>query len=152
MSGNAWRNKLYFGDNLPILREKILEQSVDMIYLDSPFNSKSTYNVLVAEPNESRCAAQIMAFDDAWHWGEQSEATYSDIIAAGTRRVSELMEAMRRFLGENDMMAYLVMIAARLVELHRVLKPTGSIYLHCDPTASHYLKITLDSVFGPKTF
>lgn len=152
MSGDEWRNKLYFGDNLPILRERIADESVDLIYLDPPFNSKASYNVLFAEPNGSRSWAQITAFDDTWHWGEESEATYSELVTSGPRRVSELMEALRRFLGENDMMAYLVMMAARLVELHRVLKPTGSLYLHCDPTASHYLKVTLDSVFGPKNF
>ncbi|MGC9030759.1 MAG: DNA methyltransferase [Desulfomonilaceae bacterium] len=152
MSGDEWRNKLYFGDNLPILREKIADESVDLIYLDPPFNSKATYNVLFAEPNGSRSSAQITAFDDTWHWGEESEATYSELVTSGPRRVSELMEALRRFLGENDMMAYLVMMAARLVELHRVLRATGSIYVHCDDSASHYLKILMDALFTPRRF
>lgn len=152
MSGEDWKNKLYFGDNLDILRKEIHDESVDLIYLDPPFNSKATYNVLFAEPNGSRSSAQIMAFDDTWHWGEESEETYSDLVTIGPRKVSLVIEAMRNFLGQNDMMAYLVMMAARLVELHRVLKPTGGIYLHCDPTASHYLKLVMDSIWGVKNF
>ncbi len=115
MCGHAWRNKLYFGDNLPILREKIADESVDLVYLDPPSNSKASYTVLFAEPNGSRSSAQITAFDDTWHWGEESEATYADLVTQGPKRVSALIEALRRFLGENDLMAHLVMMAARLV-------------------------------------
>lgn len=152
MPSTDWKNKLYFGDNLDILREEIPAETVDLIYLDPPFNSKASYNVIFGEPNGSLSSAQIMAFDDTWHWGEESEEKYSDLVTMGPRKVSLVIEAMRNFLGENDMMAYLVMMAARLIELHRVLKPTGSIYLHCDPTASHYLKMLLDAVFGLSGF
>src|SRR5689334_472463 len=131
-------NKLYFGDNLPILREHIADESVDLIYLDPPFNSNATYNVLFAEKSGEKSAAQIAAFTDTWHWSKDSEDAYSDIVLNGGK-LGELLSSLRTFLGTNDMMAYIVMMAVRLAELHRVLKPTGSIYLHCDPTASHYL-------------
>lgn len=131
---------------------KISDESVDLIYLDPPFNSSATYNVLFAEPNGSRSSAQITAFDDTWHWGEEPEATYTDIVTGGPRKSSQLIEAMRLFLGKNDMMAYLVMMVARLVEIHRVLRKTGSLYLHCYPTASHYLKIVMDAIFGHVCF
>jgi DNA modification methylase len=147
-----WKNKLYFGDNLDIMRQYIPDESVDLIYLDPPFNSKATYNVLFAEKNGTQSAAQIAAFDDTWHWDIKAEATYHDIVTNGPRKLADLVQALRAFLGQNDMMAYLVMMAARLDELHRVLKPTGSIYLHCDPTASHYLKIMLDAIFGAANF
>lgn len=148
----TWKNKLYFGDNLPILRHYIRDNSVDLIYLDPPFNSNATYNVLFGEKDGSKSNAQITAFDDTWQWGEESEYTYKDIVTQGQRKLSDLIQALRSVLGQNDMMAYLVMMASRLSELHRVLKPTGSIYLHCDPTASHYLKLIMDSVFDPKNF
>jgi DNA modification methylase len=141
-------NCLYFGDNLDILREGIGDESVDLIYLDPPFNSARDYNILFASPKGSRSEAQIVAFKDSWQWGEQAEREYDEIVRGGNTYTAEMIQAMRRFLGENDMLAYLVMMARRLLELHRVLKPTGSLYLHCDPTASHYLKVVLDSVFG----
>jgi DNA modification methylase len=146
------KNKLYFGDNLKILREYVPDASVDLIYLDPPFNSSATYNVLFKEKSGEESAAQIMAFEDTWQWGRESEAVYREIVERGPRKLADLIQALLAFLGRNDMMAYLVMMAIRLVELHRVLKPTGSIYLHCDPTASHYLKLVLDAVFGPDKF
>ena len=141
-------NKLYFGDNLDILREHIKDESVDLIYLDPPFNSNANYNVLFKTPKGHESAAQIEAFEDTWHWNEQAEREFGELVRCGNTDVSEMIQALRRFLGENDMMAYLTMMANRLLELHRALKPTGSLYLHCDPTASHYLKIVLDGVFG----
>ncbi|MCI0440863.1 MAG: site-specific DNA-methyltransferase, partial [Chloroflexi bacterium] len=148
----AWKNKLYFGDNLDILREHVADESVDLIYLDPPFNSNATYNVLFAEKSGEQSAAQITAFEDTWHWGYESEYAYEEVVRDGPQKLSKLLEAMRSFLGQNDMMAYLTMMAQRMVELHRVLKSTGSIYLHCDPTASHYLKVLMDSVFGASQF
>ena len=145
-------NKLYFGDNLDILRQHVDDESVDLIYLDPPFNSNATYNVLFREKSGEQSAAQITAFDDTWHWGLESESAYHDVVRDGPKALADLLQAMRSFLGQNDMMAYLTMMAQRMVELHRVLKPTGSIYLHCDPTSSHYLKILLDAVFGPTNF
>jgi len=152
MSGQEWKNRLYFGDNLTILREHVADESVDLIYLDPPFNSNATYNVLFGEKDGSHSQAQITAFDDTWHWGDESEQTYREIAQEGRKKLSDLIQALRSFLGRNDMMAYLVMMAARLAELHKVLKPTGSIYLHCDSTASHYLKLILDATFGVRCF
>ena len=143
-----WTNQLYFGDNLSVLREHIPDESVDLIYLDPPFNSNATYNVLFKERSGEDSAAQITAFDDTWHWTIDSERAYREVVTDGPDKLGRLLQAMREFLGQNDMMAYLTMMAQRLAELHRVLKPTGSIYLHCDPTASHYLKLLLDAVFG----
>jgi len=145
-------NSLYFGDNLAILREHVKDGSVDLIYLDPPFNSSATYNVLFKSPKGHASDAQIEAFEDTWHWGEQAEREFAEILQSGNTDVSEMMQALRRFLGENDMMAYLVMMANRLLELRRVLKARGSLYLHCDPTASHYLKIVLDGIFGFENF
>jgi len=147
----GWKNRLYFGDNLEILRKEIPSESVDLVYLDPPFNSNATYNVLFAEKSGKKSAAQIAAFDDTWQWGLESEASYHETVTAGGK-LADLLQAFRGFLGQNDMMAYLVMMAARLKELHRVLKPTGGLYLHCDPTASHYLKLLLDAIFGPFCF
>lgn len=147
-----WQNQLFFGDNLEILRQHIPVDSVDLVYLDPPFNSKATYNVLFAEKSGEKSAAQITAFEDTWHWGAESEAAYHEVVTLGPRKLSDLLQALRSFLGVNDMMAYLTMMAVRLVELHRVLKPAGSIYLHCDPTASHYIKLLLDAVFGVANF
>jgi adenine specific DNA methylase Mod len=147
-----WKNKLYFGDNLGILREHVATESVDLIYLDPPFNSSATYNVLFKEKSGEESAAQITAFEDTWQWGLESEAVYKEIVTSGPRKLADLMQALLAFLGRNDMMAYLVMMAVRLVELHRVLKRTGSIYLHCDPTASHYIKLLLDAIFGGQNF
>ena len=140
-------NRLYFGDNLPILRENISDESVDLIYLDPPFNSNATYNVLFRERSGQESAAQITAFEDTWRWSIESEIAFRDVVTNGPRLLGNLLQAMRAFLGQNDMMAYLTMMAQRMAELHRVLKPTGSIYLHCDPTASHYLKLMMDSAF-----
>ena len=136
-----WKNKLYFGDNLDILRKHVGDETVDLIYLDPPFNSNATYNVLFKEKSGEGSAAQIHAFDDTWHWGMDSEYAYRDVVTNGPKKLADLLQAMRSFLGDNDMMAYLTMMAQRMIELHRVLKPTGCIYLHCDPTASHYLKL-----------
>jgi len=147
-----WKNKLYFGDNLGIMREHIADESVDLIYLDPPFNSNATYNVLFAEKNGTQSAAQIEAFDDTWHWDMKAEGTYHEIVTNGPRKLADLIQALRSFLGQNDMMAYLVMMAARLDQMHRVLKTTGSLYLHCDPTSSHYLKLLLDALFTPRNF
>lgn len=144
-------NLLFYGDNLDILRRYIKDETVDLIYLDPPFKSNQDYNVLFAESNGTKSHAQIKAFEDTWHWDIEAEKTYQDVVIGGGK-VSDVMQAFRNFLGENDMMAYLVMMAPRLMELYRVLKPTGSIYLHCDPTASHYLKILMESVFGNGNF
>jgi DNA modification methylase len=127
-----WKNQLYFGDNLKILREYVPDASVDLIYLDPPFNSSATYNVLFKEKSGEESAAQITAFEDTWQWSKDAEAVYREIVERGPRKLADLVQALLAFLGRNDMMAYLVMMAIRLVELHRVLKPTGSIYLHCD--------------------
>jgi DNA modification methylase len=144
-------NKLYYGDNLAVLREHLKDESVDLIYLDPPFNSRQDYNVLFAEKDGTKAAAQIMAFEDTWEWNLDAERAYEEIVERGGR-VSDAMRAFRTFLGQSDMMAYLAMMAPRLIELHRVLKDTGSIYVHCDPTASHYLKILMDGVFGAPNF
>jgi DNA modification methylase len=145
-------NTLYFGDNLQILRENIRDETIDLIYLDPPFNSKTNYNVLFRSPKGHESDAQITAFEDTWHWGEQAEAEFGELIHQSNTEVSEMIQSLRRFLGENDVMAYLTLMANRLIELRRVLKETGSLYLHCDPTASHYLKIVLDAVFGKENF
>lgn len=147
-------NKLFYGDNLAVLRDRehFPDGCVDLIYLDPPFNSKRDYNLLFKSPKGQQSEAQITAFEDSWHWGQQAEHEFYEIVHQSNTKVSELMQALRRFLRENDMMAYLTMMANRLLELHRVLKDTGSLYLHCDPTASHYLKIVLDGVFGVEYF
>ena len=143
-------NRLYYGDNLEILRnrEYFPDECVDLIYLDPPFNSNRNYNVLFKSESGADSEAQITAFEDTWHWGETAEATYDDLIVNAPHKVATAIEALMNLIERNQMMAYLVMMTARLVELHRVLKPTGSLYLHCDPTASHYLKIVLDAIFG----
>ncbi|MCX7022904.1 MAG: DNA methyltransferase, partial [bacterium] len=145
-----WTNKLFFGDNLDVLRRHIGDESVDLVYLDPPFNSKSDYNVLFKEVDGTPSASQFRSFADFWHWDETSARTYHELVTGGDAppALVDLLQGFERFLGHNDMLAYLVMMAPRLVELRRVLKPTGSIYLHCDPTASHYLKLVMDSIFG----
>lgn len=157
----SWQNKramapsnhLYYGDNLPILRDRIPDESVDLIYLDPPFNSNATYNVLFKSHTGEAAAAQIQAFNDTWHWSQQTEGLFGSMIGGGCPpRVADALTAMRNLLGTSDMNAYLVMMTARLIELHRALKPTGSLYLHCDPTASHYLKVMLDAIFGLTNF
>jgi len=145
-------NVLYFGDNLDILRRHVPDQSVDLVYLDPPFNSNASYNVLFRERDGTASPAQITAFDDFWHWDRAAEETFREIVQSGHGKLPVLMQALRAFLGRNDLMAYLTMMAIRLVELRRVLKQTGSIYLHCDPTASHYLKQVMDAVFHAQCF
>ena len=142
-------NQLYYGDNLDVLRRYVADESVDLVYLDPPFNSNANYNVLFAERDGTQAAAQIKAFEDTWHWDENAARSYQDVVEHGGD-VSQAMQAFRTFLGESDMLAYLAMMAPRLVELRRVLKSTGSLWLHCDPTASHYLKMLLDSIFDPR--
>jgi adenine specific DNA methylase Mod len=145
-------NVLYFGDNLDILRKHIPDESIDLIYLDPPFNSKRDYNILFKENGGLESEAQIQAFTDTWHWTEPVERTYFDIIQKAPDKVSRLIDALHGVIGQNDVMAYLVMMTIRLVELHRVLNPTGSLFLHCDPTMSHYIKIVLDQIFQPANF
>lgn len=145
-------NRLYYGDNLDVLRQHVADESVDLIYLDPPFNSNASYNILFKSPAGAGADASIEAFDDTWAWGPSASAALMDITASGNHKLHVLMQAMKTAIGENAMMAYLAMMAVRLQELHRVLKPTGSLYLHCDPTASHYLKLVLDAVFGPEQF
>ncbi|MDE2228963.1 MAG: site-specific DNA-methyltransferase [Alphaproteobacteria bacterium] len=143
-------NTLYFGDNLDVLRNDVRDGSVDLIYLDPPFNSKAQYNVLFRSPRDDR-SAQAGAFMDTWTWGDEAEWCYREGMKLGGG-VARYIDALRSALGESDMMAYLVMMAVRLAVLHQKLKPTGSLYLHCDPTASHYLKILLDAIFGAGNF
>ncbi len=138
-------NKLWYGDNLQVLRDRLTDESVDLIYLDPPFNSQATYNAQIA-------ALPIPAFEDTWRWNDHAENAFDEVMASGNRDAAGLLRAFRSFLKENGMMAYLAMMAVRLPELHRVLKPSGSLYLHCDPTASHYLKILLDGVFRAEAF
>jgi DNA modification methylase len=142
---------LYYGDNLDILRRYLKDETVDLVYLDPPFNSAQNYNAFFHEKDGADAASQIRAFEDTWRWNQESQKVYEELTLQ-PGKVSEVMEAFHTFLGTNDMMAYLAMMAPRLVELRRVLKPTGSLYLHCDPTASHYLKLLLDAVFGHDKF
>jgi site-specific DNA-methyltransferase (adenine-specific) len=146
------QNKLYYGDNYEVLQRYIAASSVDLIYLDPPFNSRQDYNVLFAEKDGTKSSSQFRAFEDTWEWNVDAERSYQHVVETVGGRIADAMRAFRTFLGNTDMMAYLAMMAPRLVELKRVLKPTGSIYLHCDPTASHYLKILMDAVFGGHNF
>ena len=139
-------NLLYFGDNLKVMREFIKDESVDLIYLDPPFNSNASYNILFRSPLEP-ATAQVKAFEDTWRWDTEAQAAF-DAVQQRSPDTFRLLLALKSFLDTSDVMAYLAMMAIRLVEMHRVLKPTGSLYLHCDPTASHYLKILLDGIFG----
>jgi site-specific DNA-methyltransferase (adenine-specific) len=143
--------RLYYGDNLDILRDHIPDESVDLIYLDPPFNSQASYNVLFKSQKGERSTAQIAAFEDTWVWSIQSERYLNDLLKQ-KGELADLLNLLVRTLGQNSLSAYLVMMAIRLVELHRVLKSTGSFYLHCDPTASHYLKMILDIIFAPVNF
>jgi site-specific DNA-methyltransferase (adenine-specific) len=142
---------LYYGDNLDILQRYIKDESVDLVYLDPPFNSAQNYNAFFQEKDGTAAASQIRAFEDTWTWNQESQRVYEELILR-PGKVSEVTQAFKTFLGTNDMMAYLAMMCPRLVELRRVLKPTGSLYLHCDPTASHYLKLLLDAVMGAEHF
>lgn len=147
-------NTLYYGDNLEILRNYIPDESVDLIYLDPPFNSNRNYNILFKDESGIHSSAQIAAFEDTWHWDIKTESIYQELVTSQQipSQVSSMISALRGFIGTNQMMAYLTNMTIRLVELHRVLKSTGSLYLHCDPTASHYLKIVLDAIFGFQCF
>ena len=145
-------NDLYYGDNLVVLRESIKDESIDLVYLDPPFNSQATYNVLFKAPSGEQSHAQIEAFEDTWHWGDAAQDAFDQVMKSGNTDASEMLRAMHAFLKENDMMAYLAMMAVRLIELHRVMKQTASLYLHSDPTASHYVKILTDSIFGANNF
>jgi len=144
-------NYLYYGDNLDVLRRHIRDETVDLVYLDPPFKSNQDYNVLFAEHNGTESQAQIRAFEDTWQWTPEAAKACQEVIEAGGR-VSDMMQAFRSFLGTSDMLAYLTMMAPRLIELRRVLRPTGSLFLHCDPTASHYIKLLLDAIFGGQNF
>ncbi len=145
------KNTLYYGDNLDILKRYIADESVDLVYLDPPFNSNANYNVLFAEKDGSQAASQIQAFTDTWTWDQEDEDVFAEIVTGGGK-VADVLQAFRTFLGPCDLLAYLVMMAPRLVELRRVMKSTASIYLHCDPAASHYLKLLMDAIFTPKMF
>jgi len=147
----AQSGALFYGDNLDVLRQYVSDESVDLVYLDPPFNSNASYNVLFAEQDGSRSAAQVKAFGDTWRWDQGAATAYEEIVEAGGQ-VSQAMRAFQTLIGPSNMLAYLSMMAPRLVELRRAMKATASIYLHCDPTASHYLKLLLDSVFGPENF
>ena len=138
---------LYYGDNLDILTRYLAAESVDLVYLDPPFDSAQNYNAFFEEKDGTAAAAQIQAFKDTWDWNEDSRAAYEE-LSLRADKLGNVMRAFMEILGPTDMMAYLAMMAPRLVELRRVLKTTGSLYLHCDPTASHYLKLLLDAVFG----
>lgn len=146
-------NRLFYGDNLDVLRKSVASESVDLVYLDPPFNSNRNYNVIFARNASSADTAQIQAFGDTWHWTNVTEEQYLDLVNGGLpNAAADAMRAMHTLLGENDALAYMVNMAPRLVELRRVLQPTGSLYLHCDPTMSHYLKVLLDAIFGPENF
>lgn len=144
-------NTLYYGDNLDVLRRYIPDESIDLVYLDPPFQSGRDYNALFEEKDGSKSAAQIQAFEDTWEWDQRSATTFDETVSNGGK-VADALLAFRQLLGGNSMLAYLSMMAPRLVELRRVLRTTGSLYLHCDPTASHYLKLVLDAIFGPEKF
>jgi site-specific DNA-methyltransferase (adenine-specific) len=143
-------NTLYYGDNLEVMRKYLPDECIDLVYLDPPFNSNRDYNLLFREQSGEPAQGQIKAFTDTWQW---SERAYDEFCQTCPKpALVELVQGFVRTLGRNDLTAYLVMMAPRLVELHRVLKPTGSLYLHCDPTASHYLKVMLDVIFGARNF
>ncbi len=144
-------NTLYFGDNLDVLRQQVKDESVDLVYLDPPFNSSATYNVLFGEQSGTESQAQVEAFRDTWAWGQSAADAYEDVMRA-SGDLAIILKGMKAWLGQNAMMAYIVMMSARILELKRTLKPTGSLYLHCDPKASHYLKLVLDAVFGHEGF
>jgi site-specific DNA-methyltransferase (adenine-specific) len=145
---------LYYGDNLEVMRRHLASESVDLIYLDPPFNSDRTYNFI-----HKTSRLHEPAFVDTWVWDDSAERAFrelTDLVPQGVQvppPLREMMLSLRAFLGRHrDMLAYLSMMAIRLVEMRRVLRKTGSIYVHCDPSASHYLKLVLDTVFGPENF
>jgi adenine specific DNA methylase Mod len=152
MGTNRPANHLYYGDNLDVLRREFGDGSVNLIYLDPPFNSNASYNLLFRGPDGTGTDAQVEAFHDSWHWNDAAADAFDQVARSGHAEAFQLLDALRRFLGENDMLAYLAMMTIRLIELRRVLKPSGSLYLHCDPTAGHYLKLLLDAVFAPRAF
>jgi DNA modification methylase len=147
-------NRLFYGDNLNVLRDRkqFPSNSIDLIYLDPPFNSKRNYNLLFKSPEGETSKAQVTAFEDTWVWGEGAALAFDEVMRSSFSKAAAMLNALRSFFGESDLMAYLSMMAVRLIELHRVLKPTGSLYLHCDPTSSHYLKMVLDAIFHPGNF
>jgi site-specific DNA-methyltransferase (adenine-specific) len=148
-------NRLYYGDNLNVLKKYIKDESVDLVYLDPPFNSDRNYNILFKQKDAPSAGAdnpQILAFTDTWTWGNDDAQLLKQLQETAAPRVSDTLTALYKILGQSDMMSYIVMMAPRLVELRRVLKPTGSIYLHCDMSAAHYLKVLMDSIFGPENF
>ena len=151
MDHKPFQNTLYYGDNLDILQRYVPDASVDLVYLDPPFKSSQNYNVLFKEKDGTSAESQIQAFEDTWTWGQEDEVVFADLVTKGGK-LADCLQAFRTFLGPCDMLAYLVMMAPRLAELRRVMKPTASIYLHCDPAASHYLKMLMDAVFGPERF
>jgi DNA modification methylase len=146
------RSFLWYGNNLEVLRENVADESVDLVYLDPPFNSNRPYNVLFRGPDGNEAPTQIQAFDDTWRWNDTTNLALHELRETATLHVQTLIEALCHALDRNDMTAYLVMMTQRLVELHRVMKPTASLYIHCDPTASHYLKIMLDAIFGVENY
>lgn len=148
---SAYKNQLFCGDNLEVLRDFVGSDSIDLIYLDPPFKSNQDYNLLFKDKSGEKSSSQILAFEDTWEWNQEAQKNLFSIVERGGH-VGEVMALFRAHLGETDMLAYLAMMAPRLVELHRVLKPSGSLYLHCDSTAAHYLKVLLDAVFGGPNF
>lgn len=151
MANREPRSRLYYGNNVDVLEEHIPDESVDLIYLDPPFKSNVDYNVLFEQKDGTDAPAQIQAFQDTWSWDRDSARTFDDVVEEGGKMADTLL-GLRKFLPDSDFLAYLTMLAPRLKHLHRVLKPTGSLYFHCDPTASHYIKALLDSTFGPENF
>jgi len=153
MPGWPDKNLLCYGDNLAFLKD-FPDEAVDLIYLDPPFNSQQSYNVLFKEVTGAPEAAQIKAFEDTWTWDLEANKALTEIQRSpeAPPPLVELTRTFMAFLKPSPMSAYLVQMAVRLVQMHRVLKSTGSLYLHCDPTASHYLKLILDAIFGPRFF
>ena len=135
------------GDNLEEMR-RFPDDSIDLIATDPPFNSKRNYFVPYRDQHGQEPDTLIRAFTDTWTWGEAAEDAYQQLLVEEGGQIGNTIQGLRQFLNETPMMAYLVMMAIRIVEMHRILKTTGSLYLHCDPSASHYLKIILDAIFG----
>lgn len=146
------KNALYYGDNLYVMPKHVQSETVDLVYLDPPFKSDANYNLLFKSDGLAPDEAQWTAFKDTWLWDHAAEAALADVQKLGNIRLIGMVNALHDALGTSPMMAYLVNMALRLQDIWRVLKPTGSLYLHCDPVASHYLKTILDSTFGPGQF